>query len=56
MTISIDILDYLTEDILRKIINDLEESNQRKIKDYDFTFSEIELNVKWGGNSNEQSN
>ena len=48
MTISIDILDYLNEDILSKIKTDLEESNGRKIKDYDFEFTEIELNVKWG--------
>lgn len=47
MKMNIDILDYLNEDVLDKIKKDLETSNNREIKDIDFLYSEIEIDVKW---------
>ena len=49
MRLNIQISEYLSEEIIDKIIKDLEESNGRKVKDFEFAFDEVEVNVTFGG-------
>lgn len=45
--IQIEISRYLTPDLIQSIKTDLEESNGRKIKNFNFTYDEVEIEVDW---------